>query len=395
MHRRRLLVGAAGLSGLATLSGCSLFESGDETTPATTTEGTPRTVEPYTEPAVDRPDATASATRPRDCLPRDVHVANTTDFDQYVTVALDAVDGGASVVESAAVSAGETVIYAELAPARGRYRVTVDTADGRVGSGEVVVSEGTSDLAVLAGAERVRLRQRATGWPDCPLVSTGGDAAPPPTLDEAVSQYGLQRVVVDNVGSATTTARVDAVAVDGSEHLLDYGYRLSPGMRLDLPLLPRAASYDLTVATDADSQRSRWDVEDDPVVGVTVGDGVTSSAGKPDREPPTPPSAIGSQLHHLVNDDNRPHAVTLTLRRDGRLLVAERYNLAIGETVPLGVSLPSGGDGRPVEVAVSTADGATTSVTWDGCPPAGAVVVAIDDRGLFRVYSSQTGILTD
>ena len=399
MHRRRLLASVAGLSGLAALSGCSLFGSGEEAVSTETTGGRAPTVEPYTEPRVDRPadgGETPGATAPRDCRPRGVHVVNTAAVDQYVTVALDAVDGGASAVESASVPAGETVVHDALAAGRGRYRVTVDTADGRVGSGEFVVSEGTSDLVVFAGAERVRLRQRATGWPDCPLVSTGGEARPPPSpsLAEARRRYGLQRVVVDNVGTEPTTAQLDVVAVDGSQSLLDHGYRLPPGMRLDLPLLPLAASYDLTVATDRGRKRRRWDVEREPVLGVALDDAITFSAGRPERERATPQSALDAELNHLVNGDNRPHAVTLTLRRGDRLLVAEGYNLAIDEQVGLGVSLPETTGERPVELAVSTADGAAASVTWDGCPPRGTVVVALDDRGEFRVYSSRTGILT-
>ncbi|SDM52886.1 hypothetical protein SAMN04487949_1971 [Halogranum gelatinilyticum] len=401
MHRRRLLTAVTGLSGLATLSGCSLFGSGEEAVSTETTEGRAPTVEPYTEPQVDRPtdgDETPGATAPRDCRPRGVHVVNTAAADQYVTVALDAVDSGASAVESASVPAGETVVHEALAAGRGRYRVTVDTADGRVSSGEFVVSEGTSDLVVFAGTDRVRLRQRATGWPDCPLVSTGSETRPPPSppVAEALRRYGLQRVVVDNVGTEPTTARLGVVAVDGSRTLLDHGYRLPPGMRLDLPLLPLAASYDLTVATDEGRERRRWDVEREPVVRVALDGGAVAFPASPSvREPATPQSALDAELNHLVNGDNRPHAVTLTLRRGDRLLVAEGYNLAIDEQIGLGVSLPEAADGQSVELAVSTADGAAASVTWDGCPPRGTVVVALDDRGEFRIYSSRTGSLTD
>lgn len=392
MYRRRLLAGVGGVAGLTALAGCSLFDPTREETQ--TTADRPRTVEPYTEPAVtpaegdDAETPTQAATVGSDCLSRAVHVHNTADFDQYVTVALDALDGTASVVRSTSVPAGDTVTHDAVVDEPRRYRVTVDTADGRVGSGEFVVSKGVSDLTVYVGPDGIRTRQQAIGWPDCPLVSTDGTAAATPTLAEAIRWYGLQRLVVDNVGPETTTARVRAVATDGAGTLLDYGYRLPPGMRVDLPVVPRAGTYDVTVDEGGERRTRRWDVDTDLVAGFTVGDGVAVGADRPTNSPR--PAAHDSVLHHLVNGDNRPHAVTLTVRRAGRLVVGERYNLGIDETVLVRLPLPAGGGG---EVAVTTGDGAEATVAWPDCPPEGTVVVGIDDRGLFRVYSDRRGIL--
>lgn len=392
MQRRTVLRGVLGLAGLTSLAGCALFAA-DESGPE---DGRPPAGPTDSRPS-NRRRVSADSTPYRDSDPagnvyraRAVRIENRTRRERYVTVAVDEGDRMVAL-RNATVPPERTVTHYELVAKRGVYTVTIDTDSGATAVREFVVSEGVSDLDVVVGRGGIRTRQQARCWPDCPPVSTGGFVADFPRPETTVRWRGFGQVLVDNVDTQPREIRIrlwsNREAV-GGERLLDYRYRAPAGMRLVLPLVAEGGRYEVAVSVAGRTARRVWHVPEESVAEFEVGDRVagvcTTISSRSTR-------AYGPfRFGRIVNYDDVEHRLFVSIHHRGSVALDDHYVVGAGETVDVGFETPTLDD---IELVARTEEGEDLVATWTHCPPAGELVLVVDERGRLQTYSDRQGLV--
>jgi hypothetical protein len=357
VHRRALL------AALCATAGCSaLSPSEDEATetpaPTSTPEPTPALPLTATDPAANVDP------------PRGVEVRNDRGETTFVTVVVE--DGDRTVfTASDTVAPGDTLRYGRLVARPGVYRVVVEAETGERAVHGWVVGRRWVDpnLITRLTAGGIETWQVAICNPECPPLRARGESVGLPQsnpTDPGREVAGTVTFGNDREETVPVSLRVS----DEGSRLIDYTYRLPPGVEVVVPVVADDGVYDLAVSTPDRTVERDWYVPEEQFPRFRVG-----------ADGPSPDCAFETtRVARISNARRSARTVGVALRSGDRPGESRSVRLAPGASRSVDLRAEPGETVLTVFV-----DGEERlTATWTICPGGPLQVLVVGDTVFVR-----------
>lgn len=340
---------------LGALAGCEAFESDTQERPGDDPETTTTTV---------------------DGQEHELELRNESDVERFVSVAV--LDGEVVRSSSTVELPAETKRTLSLRAPDGILTVELETTDGLTATHPWAVGDDMDRLHVTLTASGVSFSQRAWCTPACSPVSLGGTGEEFPYFGgPPFMAYYSANVVLVNTTTDTVVAHLE-IQHDG-EQILDYEYRLPPGLTVELPGVHSGGAYTVTVETPMGATSHDWRPPKERRLQMRLTEsGVHATCGQ------------STQSLLLENRANTPHRIEVTAYRPESDLAEFRqvYILPPGSNTR-DTAVYTGSGQYVLRVEAST--GETTTYDWWLCPPRGPTKITVTREGKLRVLQFQPG----